>query len=124
MTSALPQYPHGPGHRGGATSRAGALKVHASGVAQTQTALVLAVILAAGEGGVTAIEIYNQLRDRVPDVHVVRARISPLAHAGKVADSGRVRDGGFGVKVKVWVDPQFAPPAPDDGQGALFDKAA
>ena len=120
MNDALPRYPEGPGHRGGATSRAGALKVHASGAAQTQTALVLAIILAAGEGGVTAIEIYNQLRDRVPDVHVVRARISPLLKAGKVADSGRVRDGGFGVKVKVWVAPQFAPPPPLDPQGGLF----
>lgn len=120
----LPRYPRGPGHRGGATSRAGALKVHSDGTAQTQTTLVLAAILAAGENGATAIEIYNGLRDDIPDVHVVRARISPLFKAGKVADSGRVRDGGFGVNVKVWVAPQFAPPPPESDQADMFGKAA
>jgi len=120
----LPHYPQGPGYRGGETSRAGALKVFSDGTAQTQTGLVLAAILAAGENGVTAIEIYNSLRDQVPDVHIVRARISPLFKAGKVADSGRTRDGGFGVQVKVWVAPQFAPPPPEDAQGGLFEKAA
>lgn len=120
----LPRYPRGPGHRGGATSRAGALKVHSDGTAQTQTSMVLAAILAAGPEGVTAIEIYNQLQDRIPDVHVVRARISPLFRDRKIADSGRVRDGGFGVRVKVWVAPQYAPPPPEDDQADMFGEAA
>lgn len=120
----LPSYPHGPGHRGGATSRAGALKVHKDGTAATQTAIVLAVILEAGPNGVTAAEIYAQLRDQIPDVHVVRSRISPLFRDGKVADSGRVRDGGFGVHVRVWVAPQFAPPPPESDQADMFGKAA
>ena len=120
----LPRYPSGPGYRGGATSRAGALKVHKDGSAKTQTTLVAKAIEAAGPNGATAQEVYASLGDDIPDLHAVRARIAPLVQSGKIVDSGRVRDGGSGVKVKVWLASAFAPPKADDGQGSLFGEAA
>lgn len=124
MRNELPDYPAGPGHRGGETSRAGALKVYGDGSAKTQTAAVLRAIEAAGEVGATAAEIFEVEPDKMIDLHRVRSRISPLVRDGKVADSGRTRDGGFGVMVKVWVAARYAPPVADDGQTSLFGSAA
>lgn len=120
----LPHYPSGPGHRGGATSKAGAIKVHRDGSAKTQSSMILRQVEDAGANGNTAAEAYAALADDVPDVHVVRARISSLVREGKLADSGRTRDGGCGVQVKVWVAARFAPPKDDDGQADMFASAA
>ena len=118
-------YPKGGvGHRGGNTSKAGALKVHSDGSAATQTGLVLAAYERAGPTGGTAATIYEALKGNVPSLHTVRSRIRPLVMEGKLADSGRVEDGGFGVMVKVWVLARYAPPKPDDGQADLFGEAA
>jgi hypothetical protein len=121
-----PEYrKNGIGHRGGATSRAGAIKVHNDGSAATQMALVLAAYERAGPAGGTAATIYDALKDKVPSLHTVRSRIRPLVVSGKLADSGRVEDGGFGVMVKVWVLARYAPPPADaEGQGELFGQAA
>lgn len=120
----LPRYPSGPGYRGGETSRAGAVKVHKDGSAKTQMLLVQKAIEAAGPNGATAQEVFASIGDDIADLHRVRARIAPLVRIGKVVDSGRVRDGGSGVKVKVWLAAAFAPPKDDDGQGSLFGEAA
>ena len=114
----------GIGHRGGNTSKAGALKVHSDGSAATQTALVLAAYERAGPTGGTAATIFEAVKDKVPSLHTVRSRIRPLVVSGQLADSGRVEDGGFGVMVKVWVLARYAPPRPDNGQADLFGKVS
>lgn len=50
----------------------------------------------------------------------VRSRLSELLAAGKIVDSGRVRKGGCGVDVTVWVIPEYGPPKPDEPQGDLL----
>ena len=118
----LPHYrKSGIGHRGGETSKAGARKVHNDGSAATQIGLVLNAYERFGPAGATAAAIYDALKDKVPNLHTVRSRIRPLVVSGKLADSGRVEDGGFGVMVKVWVLARYAPPPADaDGQRDLF----
>ncbi len=115
----------GVGFRGGPTSKAGARKVHKDGSAATQIALVLNAYERFGPTGATAATIYEAIEDKVPSLHTVRSRIRPLVVSGKLADSGRVEDGGFGVMVKVWVLARYAPPpADEEGQGDLFGRAA
>lgn len=80
--------------------------------ADTLRALSYRLIHEAGARGMTALEVVNASgRDRWG----IQPRISELASAKSVVDSGRTRTNPSGREAIVWVLPEFGPEAPVKG---------
>lgn len=109
-------YPAGPGFvKGCKSSRDGAKA--AAPAKSTQEAVLLKLVAAAGPDGITYQEAAGVVGDDIrPDV--IRARLSCMKRAGKVAKLAVRRMGGYRVSVSAYALPQFAPPV-DDPQAAL-----
>ena len=116
MTDEIEDYPAGPGYRKDCqASRDGARA--AAAAKPTQEAVLLGLIAAAGNKGLTYQEAAEAVGDAIrPDV--VRARLSCMKKARKVAKLSARRMGGYRVAISPYVLPQYVPPV-DDPQGGL-----
>lgn len=116
MTDEIEDYPAGPGYRKDCeASRDGARA--AAPAKPTQEAVLLGLIAAAGEKGLTYQEASEAVGDAIrPDV--VRARLSCMKKARKVAKLPVRRMGACKVNISPYVLPQYVPPV-DDPQGGL-----
>lgn len=113
------KYPNTPGSRRSApeTSREAAESI--APIAKSHRALVLAVITASAERGLTGDEVAAECE---LTVHQTRSRISELKAAKLIADSERRDRLGSGRRGTVWVLKRYAP-TPDDPQGDLLEAA-
>jgi hypothetical protein len=120
----MPEYPSGPGYQKGSESSKDGAKLVAP-VKQTQEQMLMALVVKAGNVGLTYAEAETLLGDAIrPDV--IRARLSSMKSAGKLSMLPDRRMGDFKVRISPYCLPQFAP-KPDDGQGDMLsdmDKAA
>jgi hypothetical protein len=117
----LPDYPSGPGYRKGSESSKDGAKM-AAPVKQTQEEMLMPLVVKAGSFGLTYAEAEQVLGDAIrPDV--IRARLSSMKSAGKIAMLPDRRMGGCKVRISPYCLPQFAA-KPDGGQGDLLDQAA
>lgn len=96
------RYPYEAGHYDVDTS-IGAAEIINDKLPQLQ-ASVVAVVLAAGERGVTADEIAAHLGW---ERHRVRPRTSELRRMGRIGDSGRRRPSDLGVASIVWAAREY-----------------
>lgn len=118
--SGLPRYPAGAGYRDDDASRDGARKVNGDGTRVSQCDFALAVIDAAGEGGISAYGVHDAPGATFRDLSTCRARISDLFKRGEVAKKGERVPGEAGISVNLWIAARFAPKPDDEGQGDLF----
>jgi hypothetical protein len=113
-----PDYPTGPGYRKGSESSKDGARM-AAPVKPTQEHMLMTLVAKAGPPGLTYAEAENILGDAIrPDV--IRARLSSLKKAGKVAILLDRRMGDCNVRISPYCLPQYAP-KPDDGQGNMLD---
>ena len=111
-------YPAGPGFvRGCAASRDGAIA--AAPAKATQEAVLLKLVAAAGQDGITYQEAAGVVGEDIrPDV--IRARLSCMKNAGKVVKLPVRRMGGYRVSVSAYALPQYAPPVDGAQSGLAF----
>lgn len=114
----MPDYPNGPGYRKESeSSKEGAIM--AAPAKPTQEATILALVARSRSHGLTYAEAAEAIGDAIrPDV--IRARLSCLKKAGRVAILPDRRMGDCKVRISPYCLPQYAP-KPDDGQGDLLD---
>lgn len=118
MTDQIEDYPNGPGYRKDCEASRDGAKAAAPAKA-TQEAILMKLVAAAGEKGLTYQEAADAVGDTIrPDV--VRARLSCMKKARKLAKLSARRMGGYRVAISPYVLPQFLPPA-DDPQGDLLN---
>lgn len=114
----MPEYPSGPGYRKGSESSKDGAKMVAP-VKRTQEEMLMPLVEKAGPLGLTYAEAGNILGDAIrPDV--IRARLSSMKSAGKLAMLPNRRAGDYKVRISPYCLPQYAP-KPDDGQGDMLD---
>lgn len=88
------KYPHQPGHRRKATSKAGADSVRAKAPTLRDKVLSLLTL-----SDYTADECAAELGESILSI---RPRLSELSRLGKIYDSGLTRANASGVKAIVW----------------------
>ena len=109
-----PEYPAGPGFRKGSESSKEGAKM-AAPFKRTQEEMIMPLVVIAGPAGLTYAEAEQVLGDAIrPDV--IRARLSSMKKAGKLAMLPTRRMGGCRVRISPYCLPQYAP-KPDNGQG-------
>ncbi|WP_339691493.1 hypothetical protein [uncultured Parasphingorhabdus sp.] len=110
-------YPDGPGYRKDSeSSKDGAIMAAADKATQEQ--MLMPLVVKAGPHGVTWFEASETVGDAIrPDT--VRARLSSLKKAGKLAMLPTRRMGGYGVRISPYVLPQFVT-KPDNRQADLL----
>ena len=119
MTDETPEYPTGPGYRKNSEASKDGAKMVAP-VKQTQEEMLMPLVVKAGPLGLTYAEAEEALGDAIrPDV--IRARLSSMKAAGKLAMLPERRMGGCKVRISAYCLPQYAPTPDDDGQGELLD---
>ena len=121
MTEEIETYYKGPGFASGnAASYDGAVK--AAPVKLTQEAWILGQVTSSGHAGMTAINLWDALPPDFGEVQLstVRARITTLRLAGKIAQLPERRLERYGVANHAYVLPQYGP-QPERTQGELWD---
>lgn len=121
MTDRIDPYYNGPGFASGnAASFDGAVK--SAPVKQTQEAWILAQVTCSGLAGMTAINLWDALPPEFGEVQLstVRARLTTLKLAGKIAQLPERRPERYGVSNHAYVLPQYGP-QPERTQGELWD---
>ena len=121
MTDKIDTYYNGPGFASGnAASYDGAVK--AAPVKLTQEAWILEQVTSSGRVGTTAINLWDALPPEFGEVQLstVRARITTLRLAGKIAQLPKRRPERYGVANHAYVLPQYGP-QPERTQGELWD---
>tara|TARA_R110000772_G_scaffold18400_6_gene51407 strand:- start:16888 stop:17256 length:369 start_codon:yes stop_codon:yes gene_type:complete len=109
-----PEYPTGPGYWKGSESSKDGAKM-AAPLKRTQEEMIMPLVVIAGPAGLTYAEAEQVLGDAIrPDV--IRARLSSMKKAGKLAMLPTRRMGGCRVRISPYCLPQYAP-KPDNGQG-------
>lgn len=107
MTDQIEDYPNGPGYRKDCEASRDGAKAAAPAKA-TQEAILMKLVAAAGEKGLTYQEASDAVGDTIrPDV--VRARLSCLKKAKKLVKLPLRRMGGYRVSVSAYALPQFLP---------------
>lgn len=97
----MKRYPKRPGHRGQDTSIAAAEAF--SERLEALRARCYAVILKAGEKGLTTAEVEDKLGRRRLEQRPFDPRIADLKRTGLIVDSGQRRLGRCGVLITVWI---------------------
>ena len=123
MTDEIDTYYNGRGlASGNAASYDGAVK--AAPVKRTQEARILERVTSSRHAGMTAINLWDALPPEFGEVRLstVRARLTTLKLAGKIAQLQERRPERYGVANHAYVLPQYGP-KPERTQGELRDRS-